>query len=140
MWQTPRPAASNFSWSTNRAGSSVGEAPRRVRPAITLEPADPMGGGVCIVPRSKREETQAQRRDKRRRCGMTIRSIVTGTITAFAFAVFLLFRDAYADEPLCNFSSFHTCSLTDSSAGGPCVCELSALWPLQGAVGMKEVD
>jgi hypothetical protein len=71
---------------------------------------------------------------------MTARSIATGMIVAFAFVVFSLCGDANADEPLCSFSSLHTCNLTDSSAGGPCLCDLTALWPLQGAVGMKEVD
>jgi hypothetical protein len=71
---------------------------------------------------------------------MTARSSATGTIAVFAFAVFSLCRDAYAEEPLCNFSSLHACSLTDPTVGGPCLCDLTALRPLQGAVGIKEVD
>lgn len=71
---------------------------------------------------------------------MTARSIGAGTMAVFAFAVFLPCADGYADEPLCDFSSFHSCSLTDAGAAGGCLCDLTELRPLQGAVGAKEVE
>ena len=71
---------------------------------------------------------------------MTVRSMAIGMVAAFASVVLSLRGEASAREPLCSFSSLPTCNLTDLRAGAPCLCDLTALRPLQGAVGTKEVD